>query len=168
MGVRVLFVGHMARIKSVPTREKGPSMTPTVAPSADCRARVSCAQPHTAHADSHEAHRWRSKLSSDCDTALAALDRVVGRHGRMQLTTPPAEVVARMKRIIVARKRGEAPELIDSWQPSHAEKTAGLIRAAEFQIWIDWLVRDGQLERGRVHAADLYTNELNPYAPHES
>jgi hypothetical protein len=35
-----------------------------------------------------------------------------------------------------------------------------VIEAREFQTWIDWLVRDGQLEAGRVQASA----QFNPYA----
>jgi hypothetical protein len=30
-------------------------------------------------------------------------------------------------------------------------------------IWIDWLVRDGQLEIGKVKPSDYFSNELNSY-----
>jgi hypothetical protein len=33
----------------------------------------------------------------------------------------------------------------------------------EFQVWIDWLVKDGELQPGVVTPPDLYTNELNPF-----
>jgi len=32
------------------------------------------------------------------------------------------------------------------------------------QTWIDWLVRNGELDEGKLTATDLYTNEFNPYA----
>ncbi len=34
----------------------------------------------------------------------------------------------------------------------------------ELQIWIDWLVRNGELPAGKLAATDLFTNEFNPYA----
>lgn len=34
----------------------------------------------------------------------------------------------------------------------------------ELSTWIDWLVRNGELEQGKLNASDLYTNEYNPYA----
>ena len=39
-----------------------------------------------------------------------------------------------------------------------------MIGDKEIQLWIDWLVRNGELPQGKLTAADLYTNEFNPYA----
>jgi len=39
-----------------------------------------------------------------------------------------------------------------------------VIAERELQTWIDWLVRNGELEEGQLKAKDLYTNEFNPYA----
>jgi hypothetical protein len=39
-----------------------------------------------------------------------------------------------------------------------------LISDREFQIWIDWLVKDGELQPHQVTPASIYTNELNPFA----
>lgn len=32
-----------------------------------------------------------------------------------------------------------------------------------YQLWIDWLVKDGQLRPGQLVPSQVYTNELNPY-----
>jgi hypothetical protein len=32
----------------------------------------------------------------------------------------------------------------------------------DLQIWIDWLVRDGQIEVGQVAPKDIYTNQFQP------
>jgi len=32
----------------------------------------------------------------------------------------------------------------------------------DFQIWIDWLVRDGQLTPGQIAPAAVYTNRFQP------
>ena len=39
----------------------------------------------------------------------------------------------------------------------------GVIAGREIQTWIDWLVRNGELDQGKLNAKDLYTNEFNPY-----
>lgn len=39
----------------------------------------------------------------------------------------------------------------------------GLIEPQEFQVWLDWLVKDGQLAPGQLAPSELYTNELNPF-----
>jgi hypothetical protein len=41
--------------------------------------------------------------------------------------------------------------------------TGGLLTDSEFQMWIDWLQRDGQLKPGQLVASKLYTNEFNPF-----
>ena len=39
----------------------------------------------------------------------------------------------------------------------------GVIQEQEIQLWIDWLVRDGELKEGQITATDLFTNDDNPY-----
>ena len=31
------------------------------------------------------------------------------------------------------------------------------------RIWLDWLVKDGQVSAGRLKLSDFYTNQLNPF-----
>jgi hypothetical protein len=79
------------------------------------------------------------------------------------LQQPREVVIARFKDLLAHRGRGENPSLADYWRPSTSDVQGGLIQAYDFQVWIDWLVKDGQLRPGVVQAAELYTNELNPY-----
>jgi ABC-type nitrate/sulfonate/bicarbonate transport system substrate-binding protein len=79
--------------------------------------------------------------------------------------TPEAEVLERLRRIIAKRQRNEDDSAIRYWKSTKAATRGGLIDAREFQTWIDWLARDGQLAQGRVQANELYTNRFNPYAP---
>ncbi len=74
------------------------------------------------------------------------------------------EVVARYERIIAGRGRGEDGEAVTYWKSSGVAGRGGVIAAGEFQTWIDWLLREGDLRPGQVKPADLYTNEFNPYA----
>ena len=39
-----------------------------------------------------------------------------------------------------------------------------MITPSEYDVWIDWLVKNGELKEGQVKAEDLYTNEYNPFA----
>ena len=39
----------------------------------------------------------------------------------------------------------------------------GLISDEDFQLWIDWMVKDGELAAGQLPARELYTNDLNPF-----
>lgn len=79
-------------------------------------------------------------------------------------TTPAAEVRARFVKVIEARKRAESADTIQYWRSTGVAGKGGVIKDAELQIWIDWLVKDGLLKPGQVKPADLYTNAFNPYA----
>lgn len=78
--------------------------------------------------------------------------------------TPPDEVRARYTRIIKERRRAESADAIPYWKSTGVAQPGGLITDDEFQIWINWLVKDGLLQAGQVQPASLYTNEFNPYA----
>lgn len=88
----------------------------------------------------------------------------VARAIRWTQVTPRDEVVAKQKEIIEKRNRaGEDPELAEYWKSSGIPASGGVIKEDELQVWIDWLVRTGELEKGEVEADELYTNEHNPY-----
>ena len=77
--------------------------------------------------------------------------------------TPPEEVRARFEKIIADRKRNEDASTVKYWKSTGVAGQGGLIEDREFQVWIDWLVKDGVLKPGQLRASDLYTNEFNPY-----
>ncbi|PXW35198.1 UNVERIFIED_CONTAM: ABC-type nitrate/sulfonate/bicarbonate transport system substrate-binding protein [Williamsia faeni] len=83
---------------------------------------------------------------------------------RWTQVTPREEVVARFKDILTKRGRGEDPALAEYWQSSSIPTAGGVIQEKEFQIWIDWLVRNKELDAGKLTPADLYTNADNPYS----
>lgn len=83
---------------------------------------------------------------------------------RWTQVTPRADVVAKYKEIISARGRGEDPALAEYWKSSSIPTAGGVIQEKEIQLWIDWLVRNGELESGALNATDLFTNDDNPYA----
>ncbi|MGB5111990.1 MAG: ABC transporter substrate-binding protein [Mycobacterium sp.] len=83
---------------------------------------------------------------------------------RWAQVTPRADVVAKNKAIIGKRGRGEDPALADYWKSSSIPTPGGVIKEEEIQLWIDWLVRDGELKEGQITATDLFTNDDNPYA----
>ncbi|XYH93000.1 ABC transporter substrate-binding protein [Sorangium sp. So ce1128] len=78
-------------------------------------------------------------------------------------TTPRAEVVARFERIVAGRGRNEDASALKYWRSTGVAGKGGLIAESEFQVWIDWLVRDGELKQGQVQLSELYTNEFNPF-----
>jgi ABC-type nitrate/sulfonate/bicarbonate transport system substrate-binding protein len=79
-------------------------------------------------------------------------------------TTQLAEVVDRFDAIIAKRKRNETNAAIKYFKSWGIAGTGGLIKSAEIQTWIDWLVKQGTITQGKVTAAKVYTNAFNPYA----
>ncbi|MFI9533218.1 ABC transporter substrate-binding protein [Nocardia fusca] len=77
---------------------------------------------------------------------------------------PREEVVARFLDIIHKRGRTESAEPVKYWRSSGIPVPGAVIAERELQIWIDWLVRNGELDDDAPAARDLYTNEYNPYA----
>lgn len=83
---------------------------------------------------------------------------------RWAQVTPRDQVVAKFREIIQKRNRNEDTEKIEYWRSSGIPVPGAVIAERELQTWIDWLVRNGELEEGKLVAKDLYTNEYNPYA----
>lgn len=78
--------------------------------------------------------------------------------------TQPREVVlARLESIVNRRGRAEDASAVKYWRSTGVAGTGGLIRDSDFTMWIDWLVKDGQLGENQLKLEDIYTNELNPY-----
>jgi len=78
--------------------------------------------------------------------------------------TPREAVIARLRAIVSRRGRNEDATALQYWRSTGVAGTGGVIAEREIQLWIDWLVKAGQLSPGQLSAAELYTNELNPYA----
>jgi ABC-type nitrate/sulfonate/bicarbonate transport system substrate-binding protein len=76
--------------------------------------------------------------------------------------TPREQVVERMRAILARRGRGEDPELARYWRSPTIVSPGGRLSDRDFNLWIDWMVKAGQLAPGQVAAADVYTNELQP------
>ncbi|OAH57841.1 MULTISPECIES: ABC transporter substrate-binding protein [Bacillaceae] len=79
-------------------------------------------------------------------------------------TTPGEEVIARFEKIINERGRKETADNLKFWKSTGIAEKGGVITASEYDRWIDWLVKSGELKEGQVKAEDLYTNEYNPFA----
>ncbi|HSD36367.1 MAG TPA: ABC transporter substrate-binding protein [Rhodocyclaceae bacterium] len=80
-------------------------------------------------------------------------------------TQPPEVVRARFEKIIAERKRTEDASAIKYWKSTGVASKGGVITDKELQVWVDWLVKDGVVKPGQFKAADLYTNQFNPFAP---
>jgi ABC-type nitrate/sulfonate/bicarbonate transport system substrate-binding protein len=76
----------------------------------------------------------------------------------------PREVVQqRMAQIIHKRGRGEDASLVAYWKSTGIALPGGRIADREFQLWLDWLERDGALAPGQIALHTLFSNEFNPY-----
>jgi ABC-type nitrate/sulfonate/bicarbonate transport system substrate-binding protein len=79
-------------------------------------------------------------------------------------TTPREEVVRRFQDLIAKRKRTEDATAIRFWLSTGVAGHSGLLTSKDFQIWLDWMVKDGELRAGQIHAGDVFNNGLNPFA----
>lgn len=77
--------------------------------------------------------------------------------------TPREEVVARLSSIINKRGRNEDDRLVKFWKSTGIADKGGLVTEQQYQQWIDWMVREGQLTPGKIKAADLIDNSYNPF-----
>ncbi|MGO4714111.1 ABC transporter substrate-binding protein [Bradyrhizobium sp. 2TAF24] len=109
-----------------------------------------------------------TKFIRDNPAAARKLVEGIARAIEWERTTPPSEVRARFEKIIAARKRNEDASAIKYWNSTGIADPGGVITDQQLQVWIDWLVKDGTLKAGQLKAADLYTNEFNPYAAETS
>ncbi|MET9599308.1 ABC transporter substrate-binding protein [Streptomyces sp. NPDC006459] len=78
-------------------------------------------------------------------------------------TTPREEVIARQTEIVKKRGRNEDTATLQYWRSYGVAETGGRIEDKEFQLWLDWLGERGDIKKGQLKAADLYTNEFNGF-----
>jgi ABC-type nitrate/sulfonate/bicarbonate transport system substrate-binding protein len=78
-------------------------------------------------------------------------------------SSPREDVIARMQQIIQRRGRNEDTSATKYWRSTGVAGKGGLIQEREIQIWIDWLVKAGELKPNQLIPSALYTNQLNPF-----
>ncbi|MBY0098376.1 ABC transporter substrate-binding protein [Mesobacillus maritimus] len=78
-------------------------------------------------------------------------------------TTPKEEVIARFEKIIEERDRKEETETIQYFKSTGIAEKGGYIHEQEFQVWLDWLEKSGELKKEEISLDDLFMNEFNPY-----
>lgn len=79
-------------------------------------------------------------------------------------TTPREEVITRFEAIINKRGRKETTDNLKFWKSTGISEEGGVITPSEYDVWIDWLVANGELKEGQLKPEDLYTNQYNPFA----
>jgi len=75
--------------------------------------------------------------------------------------TPRAQLLERFASIIAKRKRNEDASILKYWKSYGVASAHGRIEARDFELWIDWMVRVGELRPGQLQSSSVYTNELN-------
>jgi hypothetical protein len=73
-------------------------------------------------------------------------------------------VLARFQEIIAKRGRNENGAVLKYWRSYGVAGRGGLMTDRDFQVWIDWMVKDRELSEGQLSARQIYTNDLNPFA----
>jgi len=105
----------------------------------------------------------KSFIRDNPNTARKFVD-AVGRAVEWARHTPREQVIARFRDIVAKRGRNEDGAALKYWRSYGVAGRGGLISDGDFQIWIDWMVKDGELEPGKLPVRELYTNDLNPFA----
>jgi ABC-type nitrate/sulfonate/bicarbonate transport system substrate-binding protein len=75
-------------------------------------------------------------------------------------STPKEQVIARLQKLMRRRGTEVDADAQKYWRSTTVASPGGRISDKEFQVWIDWMVKDGQLRAGQIKAKDLYTNEF--------
>ena len=78
-------------------------------------------------------------------------------------TTPREEVIARFEKISKARNTTDDISALKYWKSTGVASKGGLVAEKDFTVWVDWLVREGELKTGQWKATDFYTNAFNPF-----
>ncbi|WP_337100447.1 ABC transporter substrate-binding protein [Paenibacillus sp. YIM B09110] len=78
-------------------------------------------------------------------------------------TTPREDVIKRLETIVEKRDGKDKIGNLKFWKSTGIAQTGGVITPDEYQVWIDWLVANGDLKEGQLKAENLYTNEFNSY-----
>lgn len=105
----------------------------------------------------------KSFIREHPNTARRFVD-AVGRAIEWARTTPREQVVERFLQIVAKRGRNENADALKYWRSYGVAGERGVMSDKDFQVWIDWMVKDGELEPGQLEAKQIYTNELNSLA----
>jgi ABC-type nitrate/sulfonate/bicarbonate transport system substrate-binding protein len=60
--------------------------------------------------------------------------------------------------------RADQVESLELWRGTGVSSPGGVIRDEDYELWLDWLEAEGEVEPGSIEVPDIYTNEFNPYA----
>lgn len=77
--------------------------------------------------------------------------------------TPQDEVIAKLEEIINSRGNNESTAFLQYYKKGGIVTEGGQLPEEDFQVVLDWLEGNGDIEKGKVKATDVFTNEFNPY-----
>ena len=106
----------------------------------------------------------RNDFIRDHPKAARKFVEAVARALDWERATPREEVVRRFQNLIAKRKRTEDASAIKFWLSSGVAGHSGLLTSKDFQIWLDWMVKDGELGQGQLRPGEVFSNRLNPFA----
>ena len=74
------------------------------------------------------------------------------------------EVREVMKKYLEEHDRGDFAAALDLWKGTGVPSKGGVISDDDFNLWLDWLEAEGEVDTGSIEPSEIYTNEYNPYA----
>jgi ABC-type nitrate/sulfonate/bicarbonate transport system substrate-binding protein len=74
------------------------------------------------------------------------------------------EVREVMKKYLEEHGRGDFAAALDLWKGTGVPSKGGVISDEDFNLWLDWLEAEGEVDTGSIKPSEIYTNEYNPYA----
>lgn len=77
--------------------------------------------------------------------------------------TPKDEVIAKLEEIINSRENNESTAFLQYYKKGGIITEGGQFPEEDFQVVLDWLEGNGDIDKGKVKATDVFTNEFNPY-----
>ena len=69
-----------------------------------------------------------------------------------------------MKEYLEEHGRGDFAAALDLWKGTGVPSKGGVISDDDFNLWLDWLEAEGEVDTGAIEPSEIYTNEYNPYA----
>lgn len=107
------------------------------------------------------AYVFQDKFLKANPNTVRRFAEATGRAIEWARNTPRDVVRQRLARIIRERGRNEDASLTKYWLSTGIANPNGRIADREFQLWIDWLVKDGELKPGQLKPSDIYTNDYD-------
>lgn len=103
-----------------------------------------------------------NRFIADNPNTVRKFIEATGKAIEWSRSTPRAEVIERIIKVVEKRNSADDTTQLHYWKSPTVWSHRGRLSDRDFQPWIDWLVKDGQLTKGQIQPRDLYTNEFQP------